>query len=205
MLGLPHCTQAFSSCGEQGLLYLWCVDFSLWSPGSGSQASVAEMHGWSLSLTGSRWLWHMGMWDLPGPGVEPVSPALACGFLFTTPQLTCAPCSRSFFEWVSLSPLSTHTHAIRQKEKKKRQVSCMEPPWLQPDQFVGAEALWGSSCLALRTPALSVRGQHFIPRWKLSHSVLFAKWVWAGVQPASQHLHQLVGQGHLERISKVVC
>ena len=26
-----------------------------------------------------------GMWDLPGPGVEPVSPALAGGFLTTAP------------------------------------------------------------------------------------------------------------------------
>ena len=25
------------------------------------------------------------MWDLPGPGLEPVSPALAGGFLTTTP------------------------------------------------------------------------------------------------------------------------
>ena len=27
-----------------------------------------------------------GMWDLPGPGHEPVSPALAGGFLTTAPQ-----------------------------------------------------------------------------------------------------------------------
>ena len=26
-----------------------------------------------------------GMWDLPGPGIEPVSPALAGGFLTTEP------------------------------------------------------------------------------------------------------------------------
>ena len=26
-----------------------------------------------------------GMWDLPGPGIEPVSPALAGGFLTTAP------------------------------------------------------------------------------------------------------------------------
>ena len=28
------------------------------------------------------------MWDLPGPGLEPVSPALAGGFLTTTPPET---------------------------------------------------------------------------------------------------------------------
>ena len=26
------------------------------------------------------------MWDLPGPGIKPVSPALAGGFLTTAPQ-----------------------------------------------------------------------------------------------------------------------
>ena len=28
---------------------------------------------------------HCGMWDLPGPGIKPVSPALADGFLTTAP------------------------------------------------------------------------------------------------------------------------
>ena len=56
----------------------------------GTQASVVAAHG--LSSCGSRalerrlnscgaraWLLR-GMWDLPGPGLEPVSPALAGGF-----------------------------------------------------------------------------------------------------------------------------
>ena len=29
MLGLPRCMQAFSSCSELGLFFMWCVDFSL--------------------------------------------------------------------------------------------------------------------------------------------------------------------------------
>ena len=33
--------------------------------------------------TGAQLLY--GMWDLPGPGLEPVSPALAGGFLITVP------------------------------------------------------------------------------------------------------------------------
>ena len=38
-----------------------------------------------LSSCGSwAYLLH-GMWDLPGPGIEPVSPALAGGFLTTAP------------------------------------------------------------------------------------------------------------------------
>ena len=59
------------------------------------QASVVVMHG--LSSCGSQalerrlsgcgtWAWLLcGMWDLPGPGLEPVSPALAGGFLTTAP------------------------------------------------------------------------------------------------------------------------
>ena len=38
-----------------------------------------------LSGCGSRTLLHSGMWDLPGPGIEPVSPELAGGFLTTRP------------------------------------------------------------------------------------------------------------------------
>ena len=61
----------------------------------GARASVAVTR--ELSSCGSRalerrlsscgaWaeLLH-GMWDLPGPGIEPVSPALAGGFLTTVP------------------------------------------------------------------------------------------------------------------------
>ena len=38
-----------------------------------------------LSSCGTRALLLRGMWDLPGPGLEPVSPALAGGFLTTVP------------------------------------------------------------------------------------------------------------------------
>ena len=30
MLGLCCCARAFSSCGERGLLFVWCMGFSLW-------------------------------------------------------------------------------------------------------------------------------------------------------------------------------
>ena len=61
----------------------------------GARASVVVAHG--LSSCGSRALERRlsscdaraqllrGMWDLPGPGLEPVSPALADGFLTTAP------------------------------------------------------------------------------------------------------------------------
>ena len=38
-----------------------------------------------LSSCGARALLLHGMWDLPRPGLEPVSPALAGGFLTTAP------------------------------------------------------------------------------------------------------------------------
>ena len=49
----------------------------------GVQASVVVACG--LSSCGTRAQLLRGMWGLPGPGLEPVSPALAGGFLTTAP------------------------------------------------------------------------------------------------------------------------
>ena len=49
----------------------------------GAWASVVVAHG--LSSCGSRAQLLRGMWDPPRPGLEPVSPALAGGFLTTAP------------------------------------------------------------------------------------------------------------------------
>ena len=46
----------------------------------------------SLSSRGARAYLLHGMWDLPGPGIEPVSPALAGRFLTTVPPGK-PPCS----------------------------------------------------------------------------------------------------------------
>ena len=68
---------------------LWCAGFSLqWllllqSTGSRVQASVVVAH--RLSSCGSWALLLHGMWDLPGPGLKPISPALAGKFLTTVP------------------------------------------------------------------------------------------------------------------------
>ena len=67
-----------------GYSSLQCVGFSLSHCGFsccrawalGAQASVVVAHGLSCSAA---------MWDLPMPGFEPVSPALAGGFLTTAP------------------------------------------------------------------------------------------------------------------------
>ena len=77
-----------------GYSSLWCAGFSLWwllllrSTGS-RYAGFSSCGTWALehrlSSCGSwAYLLH-GMWDLPGPGHEPVSPALAGGFLTTAP------------------------------------------------------------------------------------------------------------------------
>ena len=74
-----HCG-GFSCCGALAL---------------GARASVVVAHGLSscgsralerrLSSCGARALLLHGMWALPGPGLEPMSPASAGGFLTTAP------------------------------------------------------------------------------------------------------------------------
>ena len=74
-----HCT-GFSCCRARAL---------------GARASVVVAHGLSscglqalehrLSSCGARALLLRGMWDLPGPGLKPVSPALAGRCLTTVP------------------------------------------------------------------------------------------------------------------------
>ena len=65
-----HCG-GFSCCGTQAI---GRTGFS----SSGSQALERR-----LSSCGAQAQLLHGMWDLPGPGLEPVSPALAGGFLTT--------------------------------------------------------------------------------------------------------------------------
>ena len=82
MLGLRCCAWAFSGCGERGYSSLPCAGLSLrWFL---LLRSTGSRHtGFSSCGTQAQLL--CGMWDLPGPGLEPVSPALAGGFLTTVP------------------------------------------------------------------------------------------------------------------------
>ena len=79
-----------------GYSWLWCSGFSCCGARAlGAQASVVAVRGLSscgsralecrLSSCGARTSLLHSMWDLPGPGLEPVSPALAGGFLTTEP------------------------------------------------------------------------------------------------------------------------
>ena len=80
MLGLRFSARAFSSCGKWGPLFI-----AVRGPLTIAASLVAEhrLQTRRLSNCGSRAQPLCGMWDLPRPGHEPVSPALA-GRLSTT-------------------------------------------------------------------------------------------------------------------------
>ena len=65
-VGLRCCVRD-SHCSGFSCCRAWTLD---------AQASVVVAHGLKLLC---------GTWDLPGPGIEPLSPALAGGFLTTVP------------------------------------------------------------------------------------------------------------------------
>ena len=80
VLGLRFCARAFSSCGKRGPLFI-----VVRGPLTIAVSLVAEhrLQTRRLSNCGSRAQLLRSMWDLPRPGLEPVSPALA-GRLSTT-------------------------------------------------------------------------------------------------------------------------
>ena len=77
------CTQAFSSCSEWGLLSSCNALASHCGGFSCCRAQAVGRVG--LSSCGSQAELLCSMWGLPGPGIEPMSPALAGGFLTTGP------------------------------------------------------------------------------------------------------------------------
>ena len=82
VLGLRFCVRAFSSCGKRGPLFI-----AVRGPLTIVASLVAEhrLRTCRLSNCGSRAQLLRGMWDLPRPGLEPVSPALAGRFSTTAP------------------------------------------------------------------------------------------------------------------------
>ena len=78
--GLRCCARPFSRCGRRGLL-------------SSCGARTAHRCGFSCCQArtpGLQYLWPTGLapdslWNLPSPGMEPRSPALASGFLTAGP------------------------------------------------------------------------------------------------------------------------
>ena len=82
MLGLRFCARAFSSCGKWGPLFI-AVRGPLTVVGSLVAEHRLQTH--RLSSCGSWAQLLRGMWDLPRPGLEPASPALAARFSTTVP------------------------------------------------------------------------------------------------------------------------
>ena len=82
MLGLRFCARAFSSCGKRGPLFI-----TVRGPLTIAASLVAEhrLQTRRLSSCGSWAQLLHGMWDLPRPGLEPVSPALASRLSTTAP------------------------------------------------------------------------------------------------------------------------
>ena len=80
VLGLRFCARAFSSCGKWGPLLI-----AVRGPLTivASLAAEHRLQTRRLGSCGARAQPLRGMWDLPRPGLEPVSPALA-GRLSTT-------------------------------------------------------------------------------------------------------------------------
>ena len=74
VLGVRFCARAFSSCSKRGPLFI-----AVHWPLTIAASLVAEhrLQTCRLSSCGSRAQLLRGVWDLPRPGLEPVSPALA--------------------------------------------------------------------------------------------------------------------------------
>ena len=82
VLGLRFCVKAFPSCGKRGPFFI-----TVRGPLTIAASLVVEhrLQTHRLSSCGLRAQLLRGMWDLPRPGLEPVSPALADRFSTTVP------------------------------------------------------------------------------------------------------------------------
>ena len=96
---------AFSGYDGWPTLQLWCAGFSLlWLllvRDTGSRHRRQNL--WHTDARAqSQWLWlPQGMWDLPGPGIKLMFPALVGGFLTTGPQGKSRPVSFMYTTSVS--------------------------------------------------------------------------------------------------------
>ena len=105
VLGLRFCARAFCTCGEPGPLFI-----AVRGPLTIAASLVAE-HGLQtrrLGSSGSRAQLLRGMWDLPRPGLEPVSPALAGRF--STTVSPGKPCWKIFNHSFNFIPCDWSVH-----------------------------------------------------------------------------------------------
>ena len=82
VLSLRFCARAFSSCGKWGPLFIVVRGPLTVVASLGAEHRLQTRR---LSNCGSQAQLLRGMWDLPRPGLEPVSLALAGRFSTTAP------------------------------------------------------------------------------------------------------------------------
>ena len=121
VLGLCFSARAFSSCGKRGPLFI-----AVRGPLALAASPVAEhrLQTRRLSNCGSRAQPLRSVWDLPRPGLEPVSPALAGVFSTTAPpgKPQYLHFNSQFWRWEG--PLSQHKvlnmefHDLRETVRK---------------------------------------------------------------------------------------
>ena len=93
-----HCS-GFSCCGAWALRVWASVVVACGLSSCGSQALECR-----LSSCGTQAQLLRGMWDLPRPGLEPVSPALAGGFSTTVPPGKPCAVLESYYSEEYVSP-----------------------------------------------------------------------------------------------------
>ena len=68
-----------------------CIGSQLWHEGSFVEHTDSLVEAPRLSSCGAQAQLPHGMWDLPGPGINPMDPAVAGGFLTTEQQGKSSP------------------------------------------------------------------------------------------------------------------
>ena len=109
VLGLCFCARAFSSCGKRRPLFI-----AVRGPLTVVASLVAEhrLQKRRLSSCGSRAQSLHGMWDLPRPRLEPVTPALAGRFSTTAPP---GKPSSSFFNESNVTAICDQVKTLQMK------------------------------------------------------------------------------------------
>ena len=90
VLGLHCCLRAFSNCCQQELLLIVVCSLLIAVASFIAEHRLEGMRASEVAVLGlsscDSWAWLLqDMCDLPGPGVEPMSPALAGRLLSTAP------------------------------------------------------------------------------------------------------------------------
>ena len=146
MLGLRFCARAFSSCGERGPLFI-----AVRGPLTVTASLIAEhrLQTRRFSSCGSRAHLLRGMWDLPRPGLEPVSPALAGRFSTTAPPgKPCLLFLKLIYFWLRWVFIATRRLSLVVESKGYSLLWCVgfSLQWLLLLRSMGSRHTGFSSC-----------------------------------------------------------